>query len=315
MIRLLAFILLIVIFQAGCENKRVTHPLRIGTIEWPGYQSLYLAEMKNYYNGSVKMVEMGSASEVLRAYKNDAIELAALTLDEVLLLRSQGFDPIVLAILDISNGGDVIMGNKGINTMQDLKGKSLGFEYTALGAYVVARALTINNLNPSDLKLVPLELSEHEYAFEKYNVDAVVTFEPVKSYLLEKGAKELFSSKEIPGEIVDVLVASKSVIENRTEDIVQIISGWRKGQEYLINNPSEAATLISAKYKLSAEEFLNSLEGLKLPDLKENIDIFNSSFKDVVDNLQDIMIKNNLISKDIKTDDLVNKTFLENISN
>jgi len=47
-------------------------------------------------------------------------------------------------------------------------------------------------------------------AFKKRQVDAIVTFEPVKSELLSSGANILFDSHQIPGRIVDVLVVRKN---------------------------------------------------------------------------------------------------------
>jgi len=309
-----ALLLVVITFMiTACDNKITNEPLKIGTNDWPGYESLHLAKSKNYYNNEVKMVEFGSASEVLRAYKNGAIELAALTLDEVLLLRSQGFDPVVLAILDISQGGDVIIAKKGISSMQELKGKLLGFEYTALGSYIVSRALEINGMTHNDLTLVPLEFSEHERAFEKGEVDAVVTFEPVKSYLLEKGGIEIFTSKELPGEIIDVLVVSKSLIEKRKDELQEILIGWKKAQEYLINNPLQAAIEISTRYKFTPKEFLNSLDGLELPTVQESLPIFKESLPNVIKQLQKVMISKKLISKEVDTTDLVDSSFIEDI--
>jgi len=309
-----SLLLLVISFLiTACDSKMANEPLRIGTNDWPGYESLHLAKSKDFYNTEVKMVEMGSASEVLRAYKNGAIELAALTLDEVLLLRSQGFDPVVLAVLDTSKGGDVIITKNGISSMQELKGKSLGFEYTALGAYIVSRALEINKMKHNDLILVPLEFSEHENAFKEGKVDAVVTFEPVRSYLLEKGGTEVFSTKEIPGEIVDVLVVSKSLIKKRKESLNQILLGWQKAQNYLIEDTQQAAIEIAARYKFTPKEFVSSLDGLALPTAKENISIFKESLPSVIKQLQKVMLTKNLIDREVDTADLVDSSFIENI--
>ena len=63
-------------------------PILLGTNVWPGYEPLYLARSLGYWDdSSVKLVEYSSASQVIRAFRNDAIHIAALTLDEVLLLK------------------------------------------------------------------------------------------------------------------------------------------------------------------------------------------------------------------------------------
>ncbi len=81
---------------AGCGVEPAP-PLRIGTNVWSGYEPLYLARELGYLDPrSVHLVEYPSASEVIRAFRNQAIEAAALTFDEVLLLTQDGFEPRVV---------------------------------------------------------------------------------------------------------------------------------------------------------------------------------------------------------------------------
>ena len=67
-------------------------------------------------------------------------------------------------------------------------------------------------MSPKDIKIVFLGVSEHERAFKNGKVDAVVTFGSARTKLLAAGAKQLFDSSQIPGEIVDVLIVSEDVI-------------------------------------------------------------------------------------------------------
>ena len=63
-------------------------PLRIGTNVWTGSEPLYLARDLGYLDPrTVQLVEYPSASEVLRAFRNQAIDGAVISLDEVLVAR------------------------------------------------------------------------------------------------------------------------------------------------------------------------------------------------------------------------------------
>lgn len=70
--------------------------LRLGTNVWPGYEPLYLAAEHEAWPSrfNVRMVEYPSATEVLRAFRNRALEAAALTLDEVLLRQQLLLAPV-----------------------------------------------------------------------------------------------------------------------------------------------------------------------------------------------------------------------------
>ncbi|MGB5468727.1 MAG: nitrate/sulfonate/bicarbonate ABC transporter, partial [Sedimenticolaceae bacterium] len=63
---------------------QAAQPLRIGTNVWPGYEPLYLAAERENWKSKldIRMVEYPSATEVIRAFRNRALEGAALTLDE-----------------------------------------------------------------------------------------------------------------------------------------------------------------------------------------------------------------------------------------
>ncbi len=125
----------------GCTSK--PEPvLRVGLNVWTGYEPLFLARDLGYIQDSrVRLVEYGSASQAMRAFQNGAIDAAALTLDEVLLLAQYGERPRVVAVLDISAGGDVLIGHPDIEQLPEIRGRRVGVEHTALGAYVLIRAL------------------------------------------------------------------------------------------------------------------------------------------------------------------------------
>ena len=52
--------------------------------------------------------------------------------------------------------------------------------------------LTAAKLQASDVKLVSLSVNEHLSAYRDKKVDAIVTFEPVRSKLLGLGAKIIY---------------------------------------------------------------------------------------------------------------------------
>lgn len=85
-----AYSMLISALMLGCDSGQ-TNSIRVGTNAWPGYESGYLAEAKQLYGAAkIRMRQFSSATEVLRAFRNETIDVAALTLDETLLLAQEG---------------------------------------------------------------------------------------------------------------------------------------------------------------------------------------------------------------------------------
>src|SRR3954465_14446694 len=138
----------------GCMREPET-ALRIGTNVWIGSEPLYLArELGRLDPQMVQLVEYPSASEVLRAYRNQAIDGMVISLDELFGLAADGLQPRVILVVDVSNGADVVVGRPGMRSMRDLKDKAVAVESGALGAFVLSRALAVNNMQPGDVNVV-----------------------------------------------------------------------------------------------------------------------------------------------------------------
>lgn len=269
--------------------------VRVGTNVWPGYEGLYLARGLGYYEGaSIKLVEYPSTSEVLRAWRNGLIEAAGLTMDEALHLVELGHEPAVVLVMDISHGADTIVAHPEIEGVEDLGGRRVGVESTALGAFVITRALEKAGMTTDDITMVSLDLSEHEGAFIKGEVDAVVTFEPYRTKLIRRGAREIFDSAMIPGEIVDVLVVRRSLVESHAETLERLVDGWFRAVRHLEENPSEASVAAAPRAGVTPEQFLESLEGLRIPSREENRKLLagDEEFVEGLRRLSRIMVEN-----------------------
>ncbi len=283
--------------------------LRLGTNVWLGYEPLYLAQELGYFqNKQIHLSEYASTTQVLRAYRNNAIDAAALTLDEVLQLVDQGYSPKIVLVTDFSNGADAIIATADVHHFKDLQGRRIGVENSALGAFFISRALTENGMKKEQIKLVPLEINEQEQAFNSKQVDAVVTFDPVRSQLLERGAKSLFDSSMIAGEIVDVLVVKDTVLSSRPEQIEKLIDGWFRAREYIQKNRMRASGIMAKRLKLEPDAIDKALRLIIIPDQDENGILVgnhgNAKLNTTVKRLASIMRDQGLIDNKMVAEDL-----------
>lgn len=297
--RILFFLSLFSAFFSLAYAQHPYLPIRVGANIWPGYEPFYLARELKYFNDNdVKLVEFLSASENLRAFRNREVEAAALTLDEALMLVAERIPVRIVLVIDVSEGGDAIMTKPEIKTLTGLKGKRVGVEGSAVGAYLLARGLELNGMTVTDVRVEQLEVNEHEQAFKKGKVDAVVTFEPVRSRLLKQGARELFSSREIPNEIIDVLVVQKQVLEDHPDKLARLVRGWFAAVDYLQNNPKDAARRISKRLKIRPDDVITTYAGMKLLDRRKNIELLSGDPPQIIDfatKIEGFMLKNKLL--------------------
>ncbi len=290
--------------------------MRLGLGVWAGYQPFYLAKDLGFFKeDSVKVISLPSNSEALRAFQNGALDAAGLTLDEALLLAESGVDVRVLLVVDFSEGADVVLGKPEFKTLQELKGKKIGLESTALGAYVLSRALELNGMTFSDIQPVTLEVAQHEEAFKKNQVDGVVTYEPAKTKLTAMGANVLFDSSQIPGEVVDVLVFRADYVKQNKIQISRFLDAWFKAVDYLRQKPEDASQKMSQRLKITPQEALASFEGIKLPSREENRNLFSGNPAPLTvtgEKLKKLMLDNKLLSKDVDVETILKSDFFKN---
>jgi len=290
----------VMLYLPGCTPEPPT-PLTIGTCIRIGCEPFYLARELGYFEAApIRIVEYNSATEVLRAFRNGAINAAALSLDEVLQLAQHVPGVRIVLVMNYSNGADAILGGHGLNTLADIRGKRVGVENTALGAYVLARALQIEGLEPRQIQIVALPVDQHERAFLEHRVDAVVTFEPVHSRLNAQGAHQLFDSRQLPKEMVNVLAVRTAFLEKHPDSVRALLRGWFHALARMNEQPADSLQRMSLSRLMSVRNYADSLTGYHFLTLAENRQLFSGKPSPLIrrmQNLTSFMLDRRLLSK------------------
>lgn len=258
---------LLLVLAPGCtlDDGR---PLKVATNLWPGYEPLYLAQYLGAFDGEVEVIQLSSATEVMRALAHGNLDVAALTLDEAIRLMARGMDLEPILVLDYSRGGDAIVTlEAGVTS---LSGLSVGVENTALGAIVLTEALSRQGIDFSDIVVVNVSADEHETVLREGRVDAVVTFEPRLSRLLALGGHVLFDTRQAPELVVDVLVARRPVVERRGRQFKKLVAGYLEARRYMDSHHSESEAFFSKRLRLDKAQLRHAFRGLYLPSLEDN---------------------------------------------
>ncbi len=288
----------IFLLLAACSSES-QHPLRIGSNQWIGYEPVYLARDLGYLSEkNVWLVEMRSASQVLDLLASGNLEGGMLTLDETLTAVQRGVPLEVVAVMDISDGADVLLARPGID-LKGLKGRRVGVENTAVGAMLLEGALKAAGLKVADVELVPLEVSEHEAAYLQGKVDAVVTFEPTRTRLLKQDARQIFASSRIPNQIIDVLVVRGDMGNGERERQIRLlVAAYFKSLDYMRLHMQVAAERIAPRLHLSADEVLNSYKGIRLATLEMNREFLShGKLNKLAGRLLELMLNSSLIER------------------
>ncbi len=272
-------------------------PLRVGSNIWAGYEALYLARELDFYpDNTVALKELSSNTEVLRAFRQAQLDIAALTLDEALRLSEQVADLQILLVTNISDGADKVISHPEISQIQGLKGKRIAVEENSVGIYLLYQALQKSQLSFDDVVLLPSTVNQHLQLMQSQRADAVVTFDPTAYQLQQLGFKILFDSKQLDNKIVDVLVCRKSLLAERPQAVKQLLAAYWQAQEVLVNSPQQAYPLIAKRLGVEVNALSAIYQNLILPDQSLNAQIIAEDLPAIIDQTGHFLLKQGLLT-------------------
>lgn len=254
---------------SGCQAPPPV--LRLGAIPFAGYSFLFLAQALGLTDPRlVRMKELRSNTDVMRALATSRLDAAALTLDEVLSGVQGGLALQVVAVLDQSAGADAVMARPPLREARDLRGRRIAVESSAVGALMLAALLDAAGLRAADVEQVRTALPDSAEAYRQGRADAVVTAEPWASQLEAEGAIRLFDSRAIPGRIVDVLVVRHEVLATHAQQVEAAVNGHFAALHRFQTQPATVSATLAQRLQLPPAEVASAFQGLDLPSRQAN---------------------------------------------
>lgn len=313
---LLSFAIALLIIVGSCSQKSL-QPLRIATNLWPGYEPLHLARDLGYYGDTpIQIVEYASNTERVRAFRNGDVEITSASLNTVLEIAETNPDTRIFLIVDFSYGADAIVAKPEIKNLASLKGRKVGLESSTLGLFILTRGLEEVGLSLADVKTVLLEIPQQEEAFRENRVDAVVTYGPARSNLLATGAKSIFDTSQIPGEIVDTLIGSADLLNTHPAQLNVLVNAWFHALDYMNKNREDAARRMAQRQGVPTEEFKKSLNGIRFLNFIENQQLLaktDPSFLNRAKRLANFMANNKLLKQNLDPTPLLDDRLVKNV--
>jgi NitT/TauT family transport system substrate-binding protein len=244
-------------------------PMKIGTVIWIGYGPFYVADALDLYKKyglKVNLQVFTDPALIPAAIASGAVDGAMLTYDQVIGQVATGQMQKVVMPIDYSNGGDAIVADTSISKVTDFKGKKIGFNPLSPSDFLLSYALKTAGLTDKDITPVSMTPEAVPAAMASGQMPIGVTYEPSLSQILSQGGgkkfKVVFSSKNAPGLIADVLVFDDKVIKAKPTEISGIIKAYLDGMAYMKSKPDDAAKIIGKAMGVTAKEVKEQLTGV-----------------------------------------------------
>ena len=207
-----------------------------------------LKKWADKYGVQIKLQRFDYAAS-LDSFVAKNIDACTMTNMEALdLPAAAGVDSTVVITGDYSNGNDQVLVRSGL-TFATLPGHRVMLVEKTVSEYLLERGMVLsgNQAKLGGLKLLNTSDSDIAPAFlnNKSN-EAVVTWKPLVSQILvDKTVQPIFTSAQIPGEILDLLVVRTEVL-NRPDGqkFAKAITGaWYETIERLSGGPQQAEAM------------------------------------------------------------------------
>ena len=314
----LLLILITLMFVVSCDtSKHEQNPVSIAISPWAGYSFALIAKELGYLkvNGKdqINIVIYPSLSESRLAYINGNVDGFFSTMIEVIeSAQQENKNPNIVLVTNFSNGPDQILSKQDIKNIDDLKGKRIGVEPASIGMYMLNRALEMHKISYDEVTLVHMGSEFMEQALKNNTIDAAISYPPYTQGIIIQAPNSIFDSSNIQDEIIDLLSIEENIIDSNPEHIRLFIKGWIKAYDYYLKNPVESQKLLQKYPEFSRIDLANELKSLTITDYRNQSKLFavEGALKNSYANITQLMKKQNLISRDIKSDRIIDETNL-----
>lgn len=290
-------------FLFGCSNE--PDPLRIGSNRWLGYAPIYLADEFGWASSAnIQLVEYSTSNGVIRGMHNGLLDAALLTLDEAIMLQSTGYDIEILLITNISAGADILYAHPSIRYIHELKGKRIAVESGTLGPYFLSRILEKAKLTESDIKIINIPSYMHAGELEKGLVDAAINTSAAHMQLTQSGVLPLFTSRDLPDEILDVLVVNRK--RTSSELRLRLHGLWFNSLDAWLNHRERSDKRLYRRLGLDEQSLTRTLNGIVMGDKALNALYFEQDLLSArIQQTQALMLNKNLLQQPIDVSKLL----------
>ena len=271
----------------------------IGMSGWTGFAPLTLAEKSGIFKKNGVDVEIKFIPQAIRhlALASNAIQCAATTVETHVTWNANGVQNTQVLLLDKSNGGDGIAVRKDINSMRDLKGKSIGVDAPGTSPFfVLAYMLKKNGMTMNDIKRVSLSPQAAANAFIAGQNDAAQTYEPYMSAIRDKpdAGKILLTTKDYPI-VVDTFGCPRNYIRQNPQLVQAMVNSWFEALDLMKREPAKSNEIMGAAVKQTGEQFAKSATFIAWQDRAANRKFFAGEIGSFSKEAAELLLENGVI--------------------
>ena len=256
-------------FAAEKPSFKVCWSIFAGWMPW-GYASEHgiVQKWADRYGLRIEVEQVPDYIESIERYRAGEFDACAMTnMDALTIPAAAGVDSTALIVGDFSDGADGLLLRGADLKLRDLKGKRVLLVENSVSHYLLSRALDWALLEESDVTILGASDKDIVQRFLAGEGDAVITWNPLLASIRQQAeVSQVFSSRHIPGEIIDLTVVNSQVLAAHPELGKALTGAWFETQRLMgLRNPTgEAARAqMAAAAGTTAADFEEQLRTLR----------------------------------------------------
>ncbi|MCD8019670.1 MAG: ABC transporter substrate-binding protein [Clostridiales bacterium] len=246
----------------------------------------------------IQWLEFDSGPDILTAMESGSIDFATIGTPPTALGLANGYHFKIFYLHDIigESEGLIVTEDSGIESLEDLKGKSIATLFGSTSHYSLLNALESAGIEESDLTLYDMTAQDIFAAWQRGDLDGAYIWESVKSQLINNGGTEIISSEQLAeqGSITaEAGIVSNDFYEKYPEIVEKYIEILDESVQLYRDEPDESAELMAYGLNLTEEETLVSMNEIIVKDQSEQLEYLGQDgvlaqvLKDTADFLYD----------------------------
>jgi ABC-type nitrate/sulfonate/bicarbonate transport system substrate-binding protein len=294
--------------------EKIKINVRLKWIHQAQFAGFYVAREKGYYDDEgldVTLDPGGPDISPTQTVLTGADQFGVIGADQILLAREKNVPLRSIAVIYKQSPVAIAsLKESKITSASDFRGKTIAVVYGKDEEVIYKALLEKNNINRADIKEVPLLFDLSQLTTKK--VDAQIVYEINEPILLRQKGFNISLIKPRDYGInfySDTIFTTDKMINNQPEVVSKFMRATKRGWEEAINNQDEAINFV-LKYNNSLNrEHQSEFLKLSIPLIIKDSQ-FGFSEIDGWKNMQELMLKQGVMKKEVVLDDAFTNKYL-----
>lgn len=225
---------------------------------------IYVAQNKGYTGNTNLVIEPGGGSSLtIKLVSEGRAQIGIADAGSVSIAIAKGAKVKAVALLlKYTPAVTIVRKDSSIKGISDLRGKSIGDFPEASTSILLPAVLKANGLTENDVKFVGMNFAARVPTLETGRVDAIDGY--VQEFVsMPDTYRRIIWADHNFSVYGPVLIVNNDFAERHGDQVRGVITGLKKGIEFTLSNPKEAAQIIAKASRGDAGYFEKEIEILK----------------------------------------------------